>query len=48
LKQLVEASVTIGTPMKDHRGSSAYRRAMIGKLLERFHAETTEQAEAAQ
>jgi xanthine dehydrogenase small subunit len=30
----------LGTPMTDHRGSAAYRRAMIGKLLEKFFAET--------
>jgi xanthine dehydrogenase small subunit len=31
----------IGTPLDDHRGSAAYRRAMIGKLFEKFLAETT-------
>ena len=31
----------VGTPMSDHRGSAAYRRAMIGRLLEKFFAEAT-------
>jgi len=31
-----------GTPMTDHRGSAAYRRAMINRLLERFFHETQE------
>jgi xanthine dehydrogenase small subunit len=30
----------IGSPMTDHRGSAAYRRAMMGKLLEKFFADT--------
>jgi xanthine dehydrogenase small subunit len=41
LNRLLEAARGIGTPLSDHRGSAEYRRAMIGKLLERFHAETT-------
>jgi xanthine dehydrogenase small subunit len=41
LSRLLEAARTLGTPLSDHRGSAEYRRAMIGKLLERFHAETT-------
>jgi len=41
LNRLLEAARTLGTPLSDHRGSAEYRRAMIGKLLERFHAETT-------
>jgi xanthine dehydrogenase small subunit len=28
-----------GSPIDDHRGSAAYRRAMIGRLLEKFFAE---------
>ena len=31
-----------GTPMSDHRASSAYRTAMLGTSLERFFAETQE------
>ncbi len=31
----------VGTPMTDLRGSAAYRRAMIGRLLEKCVAETT-------
>ncbi|HKO90877.1 MAG TPA: FAD binding domain-containing protein [Polyangiaceae bacterium] len=41
LSRLVEVARSIGTPLSDHRGSAEYRRAMLGKLLERFHAETT-------
>ncbi len=29
----------LGSPIDDHRGSAAYRRAMIGRLLEKFFAE---------
>ncbi len=29
-----------GTPQTDHRGGAAYRRAMIGKLLAKFFADT--------
>ena len=31
----------LGSPIDDHRGSAAYRRAMIGRLLEKFFAEAT-------
>jgi xanthine dehydrogenase small subunit len=41
LNRLLEATRGLGTPQSDHRGSAEYRRAMIGKLLERFHVETT-------
>jgi xanthine dehydrogenase small subunit len=37
---LTAALEGIGTPMSDHRGSAAYRRAVAGKLLERFFDET--------
>jgi xanthine dehydrogenase small subunit len=40
LGQLLAALAALGTPMDDHRGSAAYRRAMIGKLCERFYAES--------
>ncbi len=29
----------LGSPIGDHRGSAAYRRAMIGRLFEKFFAE---------
>lgn len=29
-------------PIDDHRGSAAYRAAMLGNLLQKFHAETAE------
>ncbi|MET0286500.1 MAG: FAD binding domain-containing protein [Polyangiales bacterium] len=32
-----------GTPQSDHRGGADYRRAMIGKLLAKFHADTAGQ-----
>jgi xanthine dehydrogenase small subunit len=38
LGPLVDA---VGTPMTDHRGSAAYRRAVPRRLLERFHFETS-------
>jgi xanthine dehydrogenase small subunit len=34
---------TLGSPMSDHRGSAAYRRRMMGRLLEKFFAETAGQ-----
>ena len=37
---LLEELEALGTPLSDHRGSAAYRRAMIGKLFERFFVET--------
>jgi xanthine dehydrogenase small subunit len=37
---LLDALARVGTPLSDHRGSALYRRAMTGKLLERFFAET--------
>jgi xanthine dehydrogenase small subunit len=40
LAVLREALAAVGTPMSDHRGSAAYRRAMIGSLLEKFFEET--------
>jgi xanthine dehydrogenase small subunit len=50
LRLLLDAVRGIGTPLSDQRGSAAYRGAMVEKLLERFHAETTAQlgAEAAE
>jgi xanthine dehydrogenase small subunit len=41
LRVLREALHDLGTPMTDQRGSAEYRRAMVSKLLERFHAETS-------
>jgi xanthine dehydrogenase small subunit len=32
---------SLGTPMSDHRASAAYRRAMLGKLAEKFWQETS-------
>ncbi len=40
-RQLAAEVVTLGSPLTDHRGSAAYRRAMLGKLLEKFFAETS-------
>ncbi len=37
---LLEELERLGTPLSDHRGSARYRRAMIGKLFERFFVET--------
>jgi xanthine dehydrogenase small subunit len=47
-QQLAAELVTLGSPMTDHRGSAEYRRAMLGKLLQKFFAETSSIAEAAQ
>jgi xanthine dehydrogenase small subunit len=41
LQLLLDEVRGLGTPLTDQRGSAAYRSAMIEKLLERFHAETT-------
>lgn len=44
--ETVEAAAQVlraqGTPMSDHRASSEYRAAMLGKSLLKLHAETTE------
>ncbi|MEU6892357.1 FAD binding domain-containing protein [Streptomyces sp. NPDC046557] len=45
-EETVEAAAQVlraqGTPMSDHRASSEYRAAMLGKSLLKLHAETTE------
>jgi xanthine dehydrogenase small subunit len=48
LALLLAEAAQLGTPQTDLRGSAAYRRAMIGKLLERFFFESQAQAEAAE
>jgi xanthine dehydrogenase small subunit len=40
LAVLREVVATVGTPQGDHRGSADYRRAMMGRLLEKFFADT--------
>ena len=40
LAVLCAESERLGTPLSDHRASAAYRRAMIGKLLEKFFEDT--------
>jgi xanthine dehydrogenase small subunit len=37
----------LGTPMTDHRASAAYRRAMLGKLAEKFWQDTARAPESA-
>jgi xanthine dehydrogenase small subunit len=44
---LLDELRAVGTPMSDHRGSGAYRRAVAGKLLERFFFETSASTGAA-
>ncbi|MEI9952499.1 MAG: FAD binding domain-containing protein [Pseudomonadota bacterium] len=44
---LAEAA-RLGTPQTDLRGSAAYRRAMLGKLIEKFFYESRLHAEAAE
>ena len=48
LALLLTASEQLGTPQSDLRGSGAYRRAMIGKLLEKFFYESQARTEAAE
>jgi xanthine dehydrogenase small subunit len=45
---LLAEAARLGTPQTDLRGSAAYRRAMIGKLMEKFFFESQLQVEAAQ
>jgi xanthine dehydrogenase small subunit len=40
LAGLLAQAETVGTPQADQRGSAAYRRAMTGRLLEKFFVET--------
>jgi xanthine dehydrogenase small subunit len=47
LDVLVRAARSLGTPLSDHRASADYRRAMIGSLLARFHADVSGAREAA-
>jgi xanthine dehydrogenase small subunit len=46
--QLAAELGRLGSPLTDHRGSAEYRRAMLGRLLEKFFAETAPSAEAAE
>jgi xanthine dehydrogenase small subunit len=48
LQLLLAALRTLGTPQSDPRGQADYRRAMIGKLLEKFFYDTTQAAIADQ
>ncbi|MET0344397.1 MAG: FAD binding domain-containing protein [Polyangiales bacterium] len=43
LHRVRPALEALGTPMSDHRGSAAYRRAMLGRLLEKFWHEARAQ-----
>jgi len=47
LALLLAEAARLGTPQSDLRGSAEYRRAMLGKLLEKFFYESLQQAEAA-
>jgi xanthine dehydrogenase small subunit len=47
LALLLAAASHLGTPQSDLRGSAAYRRAMLGKLLEKFFYESQAGREAA-
>jgi len=42
VRSAAEIARTEFKPIDDHRGSAAYRLAMLGKLLEKFFAETSE------
>jgi len=48
LALLLAEAARLGTPQSDLRGSAAYRRAMLGKLLEKFFYESQAQLEAAE
>ncbi|HYP88152.1 MAG TPA: FAD binding domain-containing protein, partial [Polyangiaceae bacterium] len=48
LALLLAEAAHIGTPQSDLRGSAAYRRALLGKLLEKFFYDSRQQAEAAE
>lgn len=48
LALLLSEAETLGTPQSDLRGSAQYRRAMLGKLLEKFFHESQTRAEAAE
>jgi xanthine dehydrogenase small subunit len=48
LARLLAELATFGTPLADFRGSAEYRRALIGRLFEKFFAETASQAQAAE
>ncbi len=48
LALLLSEAARLGTPQTDLRGSAAYRRAMLGKLIEKFFYESRSHAEAAE
>jgi xanthine dehydrogenase small subunit len=48
LALLLACAARLGTPQTDLRGSAAYRRAMLGKLIEKFFYESRLSAEAAE
>ncbi len=48
LALLLSEAEALGTPQSDLRGSAQYRRAMLGKLLEKFFHESQTLAEAAE
>jgi xanthine dehydrogenase small subunit len=48
LELLLAEAARLGTPQTDLRGSAAYRRAMVGKLLEKFFYEIRLEAEVAE
>jgi len=48
LALLLSEAAQLGTPQSDLRGSTEYRRAMLGKLIEKFFYESRQQAEAAE
>jgi xanthine dehydrogenase small subunit len=46
--RLLPELAKLGTPLSDFRGSAEYRRALIGRLLEKFFAESSRLREAAE
>jgi len=48
LDGLLDAAAAAATPLTDHRGTAAYRQAMVRRLVEKFFADSALEAEAAQ
>jgi xanthine dehydrogenase small subunit len=48
LALLLNEAERLGTPQSDFRGSAGYRRALLGKLLQKFYYESQARAEAAE
>ena len=45
VRQAADVLGSEGTPLDDHRASAAYRRAMLGRSLEKFYAQNRDEVE---